>query len=83
MGSQMTRRGPSARRVSNFLCSTGRASDWWWAKVRFWRETDPWFAPVSLEFNLLRESKRIVYFHAEIANGGLDLCVSEQKLHRP
>lgn len=37
----------------------------------------------ALEFDLLCEPKRIVYFHAEIANGGLDLCVSEQELHCP
>lgn len=41
------------------------------------------FAPVSLEFDLLGEAKRIVYFHPEIANGGLDLCVPEQQLDRP
>ena len=36
-----------------------------------------------LEFDLLREPKRIVHFHAEIANGCLDLCVPEQQLYRP
>jgi len=40
-------------------------------------------APAALEFDLLREPKRIIYFHAEIANSGLDLCVPEQQLYRP
>lgn len=50
--------------------------------VRFWRENDPWFAP-SLEFDLLRKPKRIVYLYSEVANCRFDLCVSEQKLHCP
>jgi hypothetical protein len=31
---------------------------------------------------LFRYGKGIVDFYAEVANGALDFCVSEQKLHR-
>jgi hypothetical protein len=32
------------------------------------------------EFDLLREPERVIYFHSEVANGRLDLRVTEQQL---
>lgn len=34
------------------------------------------------ELDLLGEPERVIYFHAEVANGRLDLRVTEQQLDR-
>lgn len=39
-------------------------------------------APAALEFDLLCEPKRIVYFHAEVAHRSFNLGMSEQQLDR-
>ena len=50
--------------------------------VCFWRETDLWFRARCLEFDLLREPKRIVYFHPEVAHRSFNLGVAQQQLDR-
>ncbi len=54
-------RGATAEEVSLETCF--RCSGMQRSHVCFWRETDLWFRARCLEFDLLREPKRIVYFH--------------------
>ena len=52
-----------------------------WMNFRFWRET--LVSRQSLQLDLLRKPKRVIYLYAQVPNRRLDLCVSEQELHCP